>query len=180
MVESLPESTSRTTLVTPELLAQLIDEHAPALELYAAQWSDSPADVVQDAFMQLIRQSPLPKHVTPWLYCVVRNRAISLARSIQRRRKYEESAAEQAQPWFAEQDETDLDAKAAQLALHSLPAEQRETIVARIWGGLSFEQIAELTGVSTSTAHRRYEAGLAALRKKLGIQWPTNHVRMKN
>jgi hypothetical protein len=27
------------SFLTPELLGQLIDEHAPALELFAAQWS---------------------------------------------------------------------------------------------------------------------------------------------
>jgi RNA polymerase sigma-70 factor (ECF subfamily) len=40
-------------------------------------------------------------------------------------------------------------------------------VVARTWGGLGFEQIAELVGCSTSTAHRRYVAGLAALRERL-------------
>jgi len=50
-------------------------------------------------------------------------------------------------------------------ALESLPIEQREAIVLRLWSGLSFEEIAELIGKSTSTAHRRYLAGLAGLRK---------------
>ena len=52
-------------------------------------------------------------------------------------------------------------------ALVQLPLEQRETIVARLWGGLSFEETAELTGKSTSSAHRLYWAGLAVLRQKL-------------
>ena len=43
--------------------------------------------------------------------------------------------------------------------------DQREAIVLRMWSGLSFEEIAELTGKSTSTAHRRYLAGLDTLRK---------------
>ena len=56
-------------------------------------------------------------------------------------------------------------------AIASLPDELREVVVARTWGGLNFEQIAELAGCSTSTAHRRYEAGLVALRQK-GCELP--------
>jgi len=59
-------------------------------------------------------------------------------------------------------------------ALESLPDEIRETVVVRIWGGLNFEQIAALAGCSTSTAHRRYEAGLIALRERLQLSCPTN------
>ena len=40
--------------------------------------------------------------------------------------------------------------------------EQREVIVAQLWGGLTFEQVGELMGSSSSTAHRLYQAGLNA------------------
>ena len=39
-----------------ELLSRLLDEHGAALVLYAQQWSRSPEDVVQEAFIQLMRQ----------------------------------------------------------------------------------------------------------------------------
>ena len=58
-------------------------------------------------------------------------------------------------------------------ALEQLPPEQREVIVARLWGGLSFEQIAAVAGCSASTAFRRYEAGIEALRRLLGVSCPT-------
>jgi RNA polymerase sigma-70 factor (ECF subfamily) len=45
--------------------------------------------------------------------------------------------------------------------------------VARLWGGLSFEQISELVGASVSTAHRRYFEGLSHLRERLGLTWIT-------
>jgi hypothetical protein len=41
--------------LTPDLLGRLIDAHAAALELFAAQWTDRTADVVQEAFIQLLR-----------------------------------------------------------------------------------------------------------------------------
>ena len=50
-----------------------------------------------------------------------------------------------------------------------LPADQREIIVARLWGGLSFEEIAQLAGESTSTVYRCYQRGLTALRERLGV-----------
>jgi len=67
-----------------------------------------------------------------------------------------------------------LDAAAAVAALQRLPDEEREVIVARLWGGLSFEDIATVAGCSASTAFRRYNAGIDALRKELRISCP-NH-----
>ena len=60
-----------------------------------------------------------------------------------------------------------MDATAAAQALADLPLEQREAIVARLWGGLSLEETARLMGVSLSTAYRRYQQGIAALRERL-------------
>ena len=56
--------------------------------------------------------------------------------------------------------------------LEELPAEQREVVVAHVWGGLAFRQIGDLTGTSDSTAHRRYQAALAAIRKRLRVPCP--------
>ena len=67
--------------VTPERLAELLDAHAAALELFAAQWTQAPADAVQEAFVELARQPELPRNIVAWLYRVVRNRALSEARA---------------------------------------------------------------------------------------------------
>ena len=55
-----------------------------------------------------------------------------------------------------------MNAPAATAALAELSDDEREVIVAHIWGGLTFAQIAEVTGLPSSTAHRRYEAGPVA------------------
>jgi RNA polymerase sigma-70 factor (ECF subfamily) len=153
----------------PELLTRLLGEHGAALVLYAQQWCNAPEDVVQEALVRLMRQRPVPENVVGWLYRVVRNGAISASRSAARRARHESAAAAGVEPWFTTTCGERIDASAAATALQSLPIEQRETIVARLWGGLPFEQIAELTGTSTSTAHRRYAAGLEALRERLGV-----------
>ena len=100
---------------------------------------------------------------------VVRNAAISVSRSEERRRHHESAAAHPKEPWFNARVDERIDASIASGALQELPIEQRETIVARLWGGLSFEQIADLMQTSVSTAHRRYVAGLTALRERLSV-----------
>jgi RNA polymerase sigma-70 factor (ECF subfamily) len=155
--------------VTHELIGRLLDEHGGALALYAAQWTDQADDCVQEALIELARQPQVPLSVVAWLYRVVRNRAISRFRSARRRRGHEELAARlrmnAAASAAPSTDAIGIDELAKALA--ALADDQRECIVARTWSGLNFEQIAELTGCSTSTAHRRYEAGLAALRERL-------------
>jgi RNA polymerase sigma-70 factor (ECF subfamily) len=155
-----------------EQLGSLLDQHASALILYARQWCAAPEDVVQEAFLKLVTQSPPPGNVVAWLYRVVRNNAISAARAEQRRRRHEGCAAEQTPTWFVPAEGMELDVEAATEALRELPLEQREVIVAYLWGVLSFEQIGEIAGTSASTAHRRYLAGLSALRERLKVSWP--------
>jgi RNA polymerase sigma factor (sigma-70 family) len=150
--------------VGPELLGALLDRHAAALEMYARQWCRVPEDVVQQAFLQLARQAAVPDQPATWLYRVVRNGAISAARAEQRRRRHEAAVAEGAANWFVADESTGLDAAAATAALGQLAADEREVIVAHLWGGLTFQEIATVTGLPSSTAHRRYESGLRILR----------------
>jgi RNA polymerase sigma-70 factor (ECF subfamily) len=158
--------------VGPELLGRLVDEHAAALTLYARQWCAAPEDVVQEAFLKLMAQRRPPDQPVPGLFRVVRNGAVSAARAARRRQRHEAARAARTPAWFAASETNPLDAKAATAALQALPLEQRETIVAHLWGGLTFDQIAELTGSSSSTAHRWYVAGLTALRERLHVPCP--------
>jgi RNA polymerase sigma factor (sigma-70 family) len=152
----------------PELLGHLLDRHSAALELYARQWCETPEDVVQEAFLKLAGQGALPSHPAAWLFRVVRNGAIAAGRSAMRRRRHEARAAIEATPWFEPVGEgAILDPETAAAELRALPIEQREVIVAHLWGGLTFEQIADVAGCSSSTAYRSYSAGLATLRRRL-------------
>jgi RNA polymerase sigma-70 factor (ECF subfamily) len=155
--------------ITPEELGRLYREHAPALRLYARQWPESDEDLVQDAFVKLAQQAPAPEQVLPWLYRVVRNGALTAGRGAARRRR-RQGRASAPEAWFASADDR-LDGREATRHLADLPLEQREVIVARIWGGLTFEEVARLAGCSLPTAHRRYQAGLAVLRERLESPW---------
>ena len=158
--------------MTPRQLGDLIDRLGPALVLYARQWAAAPEDVVQDAFLRLVEARRVPDDPPAWLFAVVRNRAMDLAKTDRRRAKREQAA--RPARWFVEPEIDGLDAHQAVAALDRLPAEMRETIVARLWGGLTFEQIAAVGGCSASSAFRRYEAGIAALKESLGAPCPTD------
>jgi RNA polymerase sigma-70 factor (ECF subfamily) len=155
--------------IAPEELGRLYREHAPALRLYARQWPAGDEDLVQDAFVKLALQSPPPEQVLPWLYRVVRNGALAAGRGEARRRRRQDRASAP-EAWFAAADDR-LDGREATRLLAELPLEQREVVVARIWGGLTFEEVARLAGCSLPTAHRRYQAGLVALRERLEGPW---------
>jgi RNA polymerase sigma factor (sigma-70 family) len=149
-------------------LGRLIDRYAAALVLYARQWCAAPEDVVQDAFLALMARVPVPDPVAPWLFKVVRNRAVSTARADRRRRRPEQDVGSRREPWFRPDPAGELDAASLRDALAELPAEQREIIVAHLWGGLTFEQVGALADCSTSMAYRRYVAGVETLRARLG------------
>jgi RNA polymerase sigma-70 factor (ECF subfamily) len=155
-----------------DLLGRLLDQHAAALELYARQWCDTPEDVVQEAFLKLAGQREVPSNPAGWLFRVVRNRAIDAGQAARRRKHYETAASSQSPPWFEGDRGESPDAVDPELAaaeLGTLPIEEREIIVAHLWGGLTFEQIAVVAGCSSSTAHRLYARGLSTLRERLGV-----------
>ncbi|MFO0957757.1 MAG: sigma-70 family RNA polymerase sigma factor [Isosphaeraceae bacterium] len=151
-------------------LVGLIDRYAGPLELFARQWCENPEDVVQEAFVKLATAVLPPDRAASWLFQVVRRGAINAGKAADRRRRHESKAFVHRTAWF-EPDPTAIEPGDAVEALQSLPVGQREVIVARLWGGLSFEEIARLVGGSPSGAHRHYHEGLQTLRTRLGVAW---------
>lgn len=71
----------------------------------------------------------------------------------------------------ADRTETQDDAKVAlNTALSRLPAEQREAIELAVGARMTYQQIAERTGVQGITVQRRINRGLLALRVALRDQ----------
>ncbi len=161
--------------MSPKQIANLIDAHSPALLLYARQFGAGAEDIVQEALLRLLRQRTWPTEVLPWLFRTVRNAALDAAKTARRRDKRELAVARSAR-WFVEPEVEGLDADLAARALAELPLEMREAIVSRIWGGLTFEQIAAVAGTSASTACRHYQVGIALLREKLGASCPNQPI----
>jgi RNA polymerase sigma-70 factor (ECF subfamily) len=160
--------------VDTTLIAEMFDRHAAALALYASQWTSMADDCVQEALVELARQPAAPDNPAAWLYRVVRNRALNAARASRRRTVHEQSAAEARavrRPFAGDP------AAIAGLndSLAALDAAAREIVVLRVWGGLAWQEIADVVGGSKSSAQRHYLQALEQLRN----QWeprscPTN------
>jgi RNA polymerase sigma factor (sigma-70 family) len=150
--------------VDATLIAEMLDRHAAALALYARQWTSEADDCVQEALVELARQSTSPDNLVAWLYRVVRNRALNAVRAEGRRNSYELLAAEQR----ANRKPNEADpAETSELndSLATLDAAAREIVVLRVWGGLAWQEIAELVGGSKSSAQRTYAQALELLRR---------------
>lgn len=152
-------------MIDARQLAALYDRHAATLRLLACQYCDCPDDAVQETFFKLARQRSTILDPAGWLFRVARTTALDLGKAEWRRSKREAKVAE-SRSWFIEPDTTET--MEVVTALQALPLEQREVIVARLWGGLTYQQVGEVVGCSQSAAQRRYEAGITQLRKILG------------
>lgn len=151
--------------IDAQQLAELIDRHAGALRLWIRSRCASAEDVVQEAFCRLAQQEPVPDKPAAWLYRVCRNLGDKERRTADRRRRREgewvlskEGATTSADP---------LELEETMAAVERLDNDLREVLVARLWGQLTFEEIASLCGISTATAFRRYEAALKTLMETL-------------
>jgi RNA polymerase sigma factor (sigma-70 family) len=150
--------------------------YGPRLLLCARQWTRSLADaedVVQEAFLRFWRRQ---RHLAgdgdslPLLLTSVRRAALDRARRDGRRQRREERSAEDPaveEPLFEPDPANDDRRKAVEAALARLPREQREALVLKIWGGLTFAEVAASLGIPPDTAASRYRYALAALRREL-------------
>lgn len=156
-------------MVTPEreiLIQTLLQTHGQALVLYARSFSGEGAeDLVQDAFLRLLKEEPFPEQPKSWLYRVVRNRGIDLTRKKRHHKRYELQRT-----WFQSSgvgQSGEITSEDATEALQRLSLETREIVISRIWGKLTFREIAELTGRSLSAVHQEYQSGIDTLRALL-------------
>lgn len=142
--------------------------YGPRLLVCARLWTRTAADaddVVQEAFVRYWRhQRHLGGDPLPLLLTSVRRAAIDLARAHSRRLAREEQAATDHDASLFEPDERSADLESALLRL---PPAQREVLALKIWGGLTFAQIAEQLSIPADTAASRYRYALTAMRKDL-------------
>jgi RNA polymerase sigma-70 factor, ECF subfamily len=148
-----------------------LNEQAPRLILFARQWvpchSDA-EDVFHTAFVRFWRQRERVRDPIPFLYACVRSAAMNWRRETSRRENREREV--QSRPLFATDPCKPADDEISQSigqALLKLPEEQREVVVMRIWGELTFPQIGEVLSVSPSTADTRYRSALKRLQLEL-------------
>ena len=144
------------------------------LLLCARQWTRSQADaedVVQEAFVRYWRhQRALGGDPQALLLISVRRAACDLARRNQRRAVREEWAGgggDEMETLFDPTGQNGDRSAAIEAALRCLSAEQREVLTLKIWGELTFDEIARQLDIPLNTAASRYRYALVALQKEL-------------
>jgi RNA polymerase sigma-70 factor (ECF subfamily) len=148
-----------------------LDEHGPALVLLARQWTDSHAeaeDVVQDAFVRFWPKRSSTRKAWGYMYACMRSAAMDRQRSDARRRKREELVGpSDNESLFEHRLEHDERREAIEQTLGSLPDEQKEVVIMKIWGGLTFRSIGQALAISANTAASRYRYALTSMRAEL-------------
>ena len=170
------ESKDREKVMEPiasENWRNCFSEVAPGLLLFARQWVQSAADaedIVQDAFVKFWRRNHDIRN-RGLLYSAVRSLALDFIRRDARRARREATALAETEPAIEPHFELEDDTQSAlAAAVESLPRDQREGLVLKIWNDLTFSEIAGALGISQNTAASRYRYALTNLKKTLQPQ----------
>lgn len=132
---------------------------------------DRGRDVVQDAFLQLLRQprAALEARLAPWLFAVCRRRAIDILRKDHRMpatlHPVADPPARGPEPAQAAEARDTMCAVIRHLA--DLPADQNEAVRLRFQNQFSYREIAEVMGLSESHVGVLLHHAMKALRAKL-------------
>lgn len=146
------------------------------LLLYARQRTGSledAEDLLQDALIRLWGYQAEREYRPPDLplaYSVLRFCAMDHGRKAGRRDRKHRKIVEfhaYGDHWLDHGVEEDEEADLLRGAVQTLSEKLREVIVMKIWGGLTFAQIADVLKVSQNTAASRYRYALEQLEKKL-------------
>jgi len=142
----------------------LYERHGRALLAYACALLRDPSaaeDVLHQVFLNVLRgRAAIDGDPVPYLFRAIRNTALNHIRGQSR-----EVELAGAGVWLESPDGRTEESLALQSALATLPAEQREVVVLKIWGQLTFEEAAAVIGVSPNTAASRYRYGLEKLKE---------------
>jgi RNA polymerase sigma-70 factor (ECF subfamily) len=170
-----------TSASPPAAWKQWFSTHGSRLLLFARQQTrtaEDAEDVLQDAMLRLWKSGMIDLNEEgsnePCLaaaFTQIRRSAIDQARKNIRRANRETRAMELDGTtdvvWFADSLEQDERSRQIEEAIQSLPDYYKEVIILKIWGELTFEQIAETLDIPMNTAASRYRYALERLRRTL-------------
>lgn len=156
-------------------IERLYDEHAQPLFAFLLNFTRDEADtrdLLQEIFVKLAHEPKLLDGVREeraFLIRLAHNAAIDLMRRRGTREKTKENFAVEKISLFAPANDPDEKVFRDELAiaLGELPEEQRAVVHLKLWGGLTFEEIAGALEISPNTAASRYRYGLDKLRGRL-------------
>lgn len=151
---------------------QWLEANAAQLLLYARQQTRSGADaedVLQEALVESWERTDGEAPPLALVFSTIRRRAIDLARSSDRRAKREDAVVADVggEPWFEPSLADDESRRMLEEAVKRLPESQQEVVTLKTWSGLTFQEIANLTGAPLNTVASRYRYGIEGLKKLL-------------
>ena len=163
--------TGEDTGTEPDDLGQTYDRLAPSLYRYALMiLTDAAAaeDVVHDVFARLARRGTGGLDSSEaYLRRSIRNECFSLLRGRRRRPVIDRESTALLEAVPAQEDHP-AERMAIERALKELPADQREVVHLKVFEGLTFQEIAQVTDESINTVASRYRYGIEKLRIALG------------
>ncbi len=133
---------------------------------------DLARDVVQETFIRLCHQevSQVESHLKPWLFTVCRNRALDVLRKKNRSHSLDDRQWHSIPDSGIQPDENaDQTERFAQLGsfLSRLSENQRDVIILKFQQGLSYQEIHQITGLSSGNIGFLIHSGLKRLREIL-------------
>ncbi len=164
-------------------ISQLIDRHSSRVRDYIRMMvkdSDRAEDILQDTLIKAVRTIDEGRYVDSgkflsWILRIAHNQVIDFFRQQKSSRTINEAeagydvigslrVAERSveDRIISEQIEQDV-----RRLIEYLPEEQREVVMMRYYSGMSFQEIADQTGVSINTALGRMRYALINLRKMI-------------
>jgi RNA polymerase sigma factor (sigma-70 family) len=158
-------------------LAAVLRQYEGRLVLYAARITkdiERARDVVQDAFLRLLREDPatIEPHLAEWLYTVCRNKALDVRRKEGRMTALSDNdfrlePTDSAAPG----DRLELQESAAKALRYvgRLPENQQEVIRLKFQHGLSYKEISAVTNLSVSNVGFLIHIALKTLRERMGV-----------
>ena len=159
-----------TLMITEPIWKSWFARHGTKLLLFARQQARNPhdaEDLVQEAFVRIWRLYGHTGDVAPGLvYRAIRRLAIDWARSIDRRVIREQKTYDLSPLSSAFEDSLEKDERQQALlrAVDRLPDEQKEVLTLKIWGELTFDEIARTLDMSLNTVASRYRYALQKLK----------------
>jgi RNA polymerase sigma factor (sigma-70 family) len=127
-------------------------------------------DVVQESFLRLLANGQPIDNLSAWLHRVTHNLAVDHLRKESRLRKLHLAAAPRTEP-LAPSPAEDLDRREAHALmlgeLERLTPNERAVLMLKIKEGRSYQEISELTGLSTSNVGYLIHQGLKKVSARL-------------
>ena len=170
---------------SPTWIESAIETYESPLLRYAQQFVgdiETARDVVQDTFLQLCRKpdEELRPRLAQWLYTVCRNRSIDIIRKEKRMKRTADQGTAESDPVSnsvtdpADQQPGPRDA--AELAedrtgllqqINKLPERQQEVLRLKFHGGLSYKEIANVMGLTSTNVGFILHTAISKLRQRM-------------